>query len=93
MSELPPLPSQAFPDPRYGMSTYPGYTADQMREYAKAAIAAAVLKERADAERYRAFFDRGLTVCFGGEEYHNKADCDAAIDAAIRARADGGEGA
>lgn len=38
---LPPLPAQAFPDPRYGMSTYPGYTADQMREYARTAIAAA----------------------------------------------------
>ncbi|REG57742.1 hypothetical protein B0G80_0372 [Paraburkholderia sp. BL6669N2] len=35
-----------------------------------------------DAERYRAFFDAGLPICFCGAEYHDKASLDAAIDAA-----------
>ena len=36
---------------------------------------------RPDAERYRAFFDAGLPITFLGEQYHDKAARDAAIDA------------
>ena len=36
---------------------------------------------RPDAERYRAFFDAGLPITFLGEQYHDKAALDAAIDA------------
>ena len=39
---------------------------------------------RADAMRYRAFFTSGLPVCFEGQEYYSKADCDADIDAALK---------
>ncbi|WP_277187653.1 hypothetical protein [Caballeronia sp. BR00000012568055] len=39
----------------------------------------------ADARRYRAFFDVGLPVCFGGVEFTRKTDADQAIDTAIRA--------
>ncbi|MGF6806249.1 hypothetical protein OKW30_001375 [Paraburkholderia sp. Clong3] len=42
---------------------------------------------RRDAERYRAFFDSGLPICFCGVEYRDKASLDAAIDAAIAASA------
>lgn len=52
----------------------------------------AALRERAesaelDAQRYRAFFERGPMVCFMGQEYTDKAECDAAIDAAIKGSA------
>ncbi|WP_187617487.1 hypothetical protein [Paraburkholderia sp. UCT2] len=36
---------------------------------------------RRDAERYRAFFDSGLPICFCGVDYYDKASLDAAIDA------------
>ncbi|SDR47350.1 hypothetical protein [Paraburkholderia tuberum] len=36
---------------------------------------------RRDAERYRAFFDSGLPICFRGVEYFDKASLDAAIAA------------
>lgn len=39
---------------------------------------------RADARRYAAFFTSGLPVCFEGQEHYSKADCDAAIDAALK---------
>lgn len=39
---------------------------------------------RAEARRYAAFFTSGLPVCFEGQEYYSKADCDAAIDAALK---------
>lgn len=39
---------------------------------------------RADARRYAAFFMSGLPVCFEGQEYYSKADCDAVIDAALK---------
>ena len=39
---------------------------------------------RADAQRYRAFFTSGLPVCFEGQDHYSKADCDAAIDAALK---------
>lgn len=39
---------------------------------------------RAEARRYEAFFTSGLPVCFEGQEYYSKADCDAAIDAALK---------
>lgn len=35
----------------------------------------------ADAGRYKAFFSAGLPICFMGNDYNNKADLDAAIDA------------
>jgi hypothetical protein len=36
-----------------------------------------------DARRYRAFFESGLPVCFRGDEFYSKTECDSAIDAAI----------
>ncbi|WP_176078870.1 hypothetical protein [Paraburkholderia tuberum] len=36
---------------------------------------------RRDAERYRAFFDSGLPICFCGVDYYDKASLDAAIAA------------
>jgi hypothetical protein len=39
--EVPPLPQHYFPDPRYGMSHEPAFTAGQMREYALAALSRA----------------------------------------------------
>ena len=37
-----------------------------------------------EARRYAAFFTSGLPVCFEGQEHYSKADCDAAIDAALK---------
>lgn len=45
------------------------------------ALIAKVESLAADAERYSAFFSAGLPICFMGEDYENKADLDAAIDA------------
>lgn len=42
---------------------------------------------RAEARRYAAFFTSGLPVCFEGQEHYSKADCDAAIDAALKGAA------
>jgi hypothetical protein len=45
-----------------------------------------------DGLRYRAFFDFAgrMPVCFQGQEFYSKADCDAAIDAAIAEAGTGG---
>jgi hypothetical protein len=45
-----------------------------------------------DARRYRAFFGSSLPVCFRGDEFYSKAECDSAIDAAIE-RSDKGSDA
>jgi hypothetical protein len=57
--ELPELPGHYFPDPRYGMSQEPAYTADQMRAYATQAVLAererciaACRKVRQDLDEY-----------------------------------------
>ena len=75
----------------------PLFNAEKMRDYATAARAPLLaeldaLRERAesaerDAQRYRAFFDSGPSVCFMGRDYTNRAECDAAIDAAIKGSA------
>ena len=88
--ELPPLPEPHHIG-HYGVARY---STCQMEYYATAARAPLLaeldaLRERAesaerDAQRYRAFFDSGPSVCFMGRDYTNKAECDAAIDAAIK---------
>lgn len=84
--ELPPLPDEVV----LRLRSEHGWAKETIRAIeaeVRTAIAAAVLKERADAERYRWL-----------RQYPAHNDklaeaLDAAIDAAIRARADGGEGA
>lgn len=63
------------------------WSEDNATGYGVKYIRADLAHPQRDAERYRAFFDSGLPVCFMGQEFRSKEECDKAIDAAIRSAA------
>lgn len=57
------------------------YSLEQFKDIEIAELRAKVESLAADEDRYNAFISAGLPICFMGNDYHTKADLDAAIDA------------